>query len=382
MVNKKGLKKYNILHLRKNYERNLPMFINYVRGVDNNRFNHIVCYLGEENGLCNRLSELGYETIYLGFSNKSLRWFNPFALLKLINVIKSKDINLIHAHKHKSTVYAALSRLFFREVSVVSHVHGLSRTRNLKRKFSNLFLLKNVDKIIAVSDSVKNDILSNNVAIDYSKVVTIRNCINLNSIDSISISKKEARSKVGLSEDVFVYGTVGRLVETKGQKYLLYAFSKVLKKVSGLRLVIVGDGPLAKDLKKQVEELNIKDFVLFTGFREDVLEIIRGFDVFVLPSLAEGLSIALLEAMASGLPVIASNVGGIPEVFGSCNCGRLVPPRDVDELEKAMLDIASMDENHRRLLGEDGRRRVEKEFTIENMIEKLTEVYDSLLIKN
>lgn len=374
-------KRYNILHLRKSFERNLPIFISCVQGVDNNKYRHLVCYLGKENGT-NKILELGYETIYMGFDKKAIRWFNPLVALRLIKIIRENSIDLIHAHKHKPTIYAVIASLFCKNTSVISHIHGLSRTRNLRRKILNIFIYRFVDKIIAVSDSVKHDIITSNFSINDSKIVTIRNCIDLKAIDNSLTSKELARKKIGLPEDAIVFGTVGRLVETKGHRFLIEAFSKIINNLKNPKLVIVGDGPLYQDLKKQVEDLNIKEYVLFTGFREDVLQIIRGFDVFLLPSLAEGLSIALLEAMASCLPVIASNVGGIPEVFGDSQCGILVPPKDIESLRDAMLKMATLSEGERKKLGENGRARIKKEFTIEKMIMNLTNLYDSILFKS
>jgi len=209
--------------------------------------------------------------------------------------------------------------------------------------------------------------------------VTVKNCINLGTIDSISTGRRDARLKLGIPEDETVFGTVGRLVATKGQTYLIDAFQAVMKKIPNSRLVIIGDGSLSQKLQKQVEESGISSRVLFTGYRKDVLELLMGFDVFVLPSLAEGLSIALLEAMASRLPVIASDVGGIPEVFGNSYCGRLVPPKDVAALSAAMVEIGLLDNTQKKRLGEEGRKKIEEEFTADVMIRKIQEVYESVL---
>jgi len=374
--------KYRILHFRKEFERNLPVFINVVKGVDNAKFVHIICYLGKDCGLPDILADAGYEVLYLGFHKKSLKVFKPRVVFKLAEILKEKHIDIIHCQKHKPTVYGTLASLISGGIPVITHVHGLARTRSLKRRFLNWIILKSVRKVIAVSDSVRSDVIKSNWRVDPAKVVTVKNCINLATIDDIAAGRRDARIKLGIPEDETVFGTVGRLVTTKGQTYLIDAFSEVGKNVPGARLVIIGDGPLFKKLLKKVEKLEISSRVLFTGYRKDVLELIRGFDVFVLPSLAEGLSIALLEAMASRLPVIASNVGGIPEVFGGCHCGRLIPPRDIAALSSAMLEIGSLDQEHKKLLGESGRRRIEEAFTSGVMIKNMREIYESVLTGN
>lgn len=375
-------RKYRVLHLRKEFERNLPVFINVVKGVDNTGFSHIICYLGENRRLHNNLADLGYEVLYLGFRKKQLDFFNPLVVLKLSKVLKEKRIDMIHCHKHKPAVYGTLASIVSGRIPVIAHVHGLFRTRSLKRRVTNWMLLKFVKRIIAVSESVRRDVIESNWRIDPLKVVTVKNCIDLSTIDNIHVSKKEARLRLGLSEDEIVFGTVGRLAATKGQFYLLEAFTHVRTQLKSARLVVVGNGPLREKLENIARDSGVLPWVSFTGYRDDVFELLKGFDIFVLPSLAEGLSIALLEAMASRLPVIASNVGGIPEVFGGCQCGSLVPARDASALASAMIEIGSADSAMKNKLGEHGRQRIEEEFTTDVMIKKLTDIYESVLKGN
>ena len=370
---------YRILHLRKEFERNLPIFIDVVRGVDNARFSHVICFLGENHGAQNIIADLGYEVLHLGFRKKQLDHFNPAVVLQLAEILREKQIDILHCHKHKPTVYGTLASIIAGRIPVISHVHGLSRTRSLTRRVANWAILKSVQRIIAVSESVRRDVMKTNWQIDPSKVVTVKNCIDLQMIDNIKVSRKEARLRLGLPEDAIVFGTVGRLALTKGQSYLIEAFARVREYLPGSRLVIMGQGPLLQELQKRAKDLGVLPLILFTGYRNDVFELLKGFDIFVLPSLAEGLSIALLEAMAMRLPVIASHVGGIPEVFGDCKCGRLVQPKDSLALAASMVEIGSADREVKEQLGEQGRRRVEEEFTTDVMIRQLTEIYESVL---
>jgi glycosyltransferase involved in cell wall biosynthesis len=371
-----------ILHLRKEFERNLPIFVDVVRGVDNARFSHVICYLGENRGLQNIIAELGYEVLHLGFRKKQLEHFNPAVVLQLADILREKRIDILHCHKHKPTVYGALASILAGRIPVISHVHGLSRTRSLSRRAANWAILRSVHRIIAVSESVRRDVIQTNWQIDPSKVVTVKNCIDLQMIDHIKVGRQDARLRLGLSEDEIVYGTVGRLALTKGQSYLIEAFAKVREYLPASRLVILGQGPLLQALEKTAKDLGVLPWILFAGYRNDVFELLKGFDVFVLPSLAEGLSIALLEAMAMRLPVIASHVGGIPEVFGECRCGKLVQPKDASALAAAMLEIGSAEGNLKKQMGEEGRQRVVEEFTTDVMIRKLTGIYESVLRDN
>jgi glycosyltransferase involved in cell wall biosynthesis len=369
------VRKISILHLAKKYAGNRPLRNIMILGTDPERYKVKVCYLSGKPDGKNLLDRHGL-SIYLDVDNPGKHKIRTTIMLR--NCLKTERPDILHCHRHAASVFGILSKLT-RKTKIIAHVHGLGRTRSFKRRFTNWLLLRHVDKIITVSDSVRLDVINTNWNMDPAKVVTVRNSVDLEMIDKVKISKMDARLKLGIAEDEVVFGTVGRLVPTKGQSYLIDAFYEVQRKISNSRLVIIGDGPLFKKLNKRAEELNISSRVLFTGFREDVLELIRGLDVFVLPSLAEGLSIALLEAMASKLPVIASDVGGIPEVFVSSHCGRLVPPKDVSALSSAMIDIGSLTHEQKTLLGDSGRKRIEKEFTSHVMIRNLHAVYESML---
>jgi len=372
------MRKIKILHLAKRYDGNQSLRNAMILGIDQKKYEAKVCFLAGKPDGKNILDRHGL-SVYLDINNLSSHKIKTAATLR--NLLNAERPDILHCHRHAATVFGVLAGLT-EKIRIISHVHGLDRTRSLKRRFTNWLILKHVDKIITVSDSVRHDVINTNWNMEPSKVVTVKNCLELKIIDNIKISKTDARLKLGIPEDDVVFGTVGRLVPTKGQSYLIDAFSRVQKKIPNSRLVIMGDGLLCKKLTEQAEELEISPRILFTGYREDVLELIRGLDVFVLPSLAEGLSIALLEAMASRLPVIASNVGGIPEVFGNSRCGRLVTSRDVDSLFAAMLEIGNLAGDKKKTLGEEGRNRIEKEFTSDVMLKHIEEVYESILNKS
>jgi len=372
-------KRYNILHLLKGFTRDVPLFLNSIRGTDSEKFNHIICYIHENCGLHNTLSDLGYEVIYLGFRKSSTKHINPYVAVKLARILKEKNIDIIHCQKHKPTVYGAIASMAKKDISVVSHVHGMDRTRTIFRKITNSLLASRVSKFIGVSDAVSKDIIRSNWFIKPSKVVTIRNGIDFKTIDKVSVSREEVRARLGLSRDDIVFGTVGRLAKTKGHIYLIDAFANVIKKAPKSKLIIIGDGHLHNELKEEVEKLRISSHVTFLGFRDNVFELLRAFDIFVMPSIAEGLALALLEAMASRLPTIASAVGGIPEVFGNEEIGRLIPSKNIAALENAMLEICTLDKSQKRILGENARKRIEDEFSIDFMCRNLFELYESLI---
>lgn len=179
-----------------------------------------------------------------------------------------------------------------------------------------------------------------------------------------------------------VIGTVGRMQGEKDPLNLLRAFLRLVDATPGgrerLRLVFIGDGPLRGEAQRLAGESGCEDIVWFAGVRDDVAALLRGLDVFVLPSLAEGISNTILEAMASGLPVVATRVGGNPELVDDGRSGTLVPAGDPEALAEAIRAYVE-DPELRRGHGRAGRLKVEQEFSMERMVQRYLAVYDEVL---
>jgi sugar transferase (PEP-CTERM/EpsH1 system associated) len=184
---------------------------------------------------------------------------------------------------------------------------------------------------------------------------------------------------------LFVIGTVGRMQDVKDQLTLARAFLKLMRAMPDgdrrLRLVMVGDGPLREKVRALLDEAGVGEHVWLPGNRDDVASIMRSFDLFVLPSLAEGISNTVLEAMASGLPVLATDVGGNPELIQSGVTGTLVPRGDPESMARAIRVYAESIELC-RLHGIEARRTIERKFGMEAMVNAYMTVYDSLLARN
>ncbi|MBI5598229.1 MAG: glycosyltransferase [Deltaproteobacteria bacterium] len=359
-----------VLVLAGKYRGDYPLLNGMVLGLDQDAYEAKVCYLKGRPDGGNSLDGLG-RAVYLedgGTPGKSL-----------VRLLKKERPRILHCHRHGPTVYGVVAGAIAGVGHVISHVHGLGRTRNFKRRLANFFILKRVDRILTVSNTVREDVLKTNWGLPPSKVITVLNGIDAEGIAFGPAARERARLKMGVGSKEFVLGTVGRMTETKGQRHLLSAFAEVAGKIPGLRLVVAGEGPDAGSLKELAEGLGISGKVAFLGFRSDVRELLSGLDVFVFPSLAEGLPLALLEAMAAGLPVVASSVGGIPEVFGGCDMGRLVPAKDPQALAVAIMEIYSLGEEGRNRMGQAAKGRVFEAFTHKTMCRSLTDVYRSVL---
>ena len=175
-----------------------------------------------------------------------------------------------------------------------------------------------------------------------------------------------------------IIGTVGHLAGHKGHRYLLEAAALLVREEPQLGVVIAGDGALRAELEAQTAALGLTTQVRFTGFRRDILALMRSFDIFVFPSYLEGLGTAILDAMALGKPVVATRAGGIPEAVQDGTTGLLVPPRDPRALADAIRYLLSHPAQA-QALGEAGRRRVEQYFTVERMACQTLQVYKRIL---
>jgi len=204
--------------------------------------------------------------------------------------------------------------------------------------------------------------------------VTIRNGIDTKLYRTDDAARRSVRKELGIDEDQPLIGAVGNLYPVKGHTYLLKAMAIVKEKYPHAMLVIAGRGEILDQLREEASGLGIKEKVVFLGFSEKIPAFLQGLDIFALPSLSEGLPLSVLEAMAAGKPVIATNVGGISEVLNDGYAELLVPPRNPDVLAEKILLLLRNPELANRLR-ELGRMKVEKEFSLNSMMEKYQELY-------
>jgi glycosyltransferase involved in cell wall biosynthesis len=190
------------------------------------------------------------------------------------------------------------------------------------------------------------------------------------------VQAAEKRRELGLPLDKKIVCTVGRLMPVKGLNHLLHAAQRLAAVRDDIAFAVVGDGPLKGELLKMVTELGIERQVFFIGFRRDVREILGSADAFVLTSLHEGIPMSLLEAMSIGLPVVATRVGGIPEVVEDGSSGFLVPPGDEESIAAAI--VTALSESGREI-SVSGRERIKQKFSLTVMAARTDRIYRGLL---
>jgi glycosyltransferase involved in cell wall biosynthesis len=288
--------------------------------------------------------------------------------------IKKNKIDIIHCHGYKSNFYGLLASKG-QVPSVTTNHNWLTEHWKLKIYcILDSLWIRFFDGIVAVSNEVKKDMLR--YKIPGEKIRVIDNGISLERFEKWTETRK-MKTQLGFEEKTMVIGTIGSLVIEKGHIYLLEAARQILDGVKDLKFIIIGDGPLRKALEEKSEELGIKKDVIFMGHRGDIPEILTAMDIFVLPSIKEGLPVALLEAMAAKRPVIATRVGAIPKVIENKDIGILVEPKDINELRDAIMNLIS-DPGRRDLLAREGFGRVCTDFSSDEMCKHYLKLYKEI----
>lgn len=293
-------------------------------------------------------------------------------ILRLARHLRRERYDIVHMHLvHSSLAGLAASRLARSPVTVVTRHYaeeGYAGKGKLLRTMDALAARAST-QVVAVSEAVRDHLLSTGVPAQ--RITVIYNGIDLRGIDASA--SVEERS----TPDEIHFGAVGSLTVRKGHRSLLRAFAMVPRSLRA-RLTIIGEGPQREPLRSLIEELGIDDRVKLAGYREDVWALLRKLDVYVQPSLHESFGIAILEALASRLPVIATRTGGIPEIIADGSSGILVPPDDAQALAAAMVRIAE-DPALRKKLAAGGRARVESEFNIDQTAREYEALYRNII---
>jgi len=291
--------------------------------------------------------------------------------------------HIVHSHRYKEHILGALAGKLSHNPVTVQTYHGLEENlpgwAGLKMSLYNGINVAvgkaTADGIVGVSSEITNILQGRYPSAD---VRCIRNGIDLARVVP-TLERSAMRAQLGIAPDTFVVGTVGRLMPIKGFEYLIKAFAQFRRQrgPQESKLVILGDGPLRAALGHCAESHGLSRDVEFLGMRTDVYNLMRVFDVFALPSLHEGVPMALLEAMALGVPIVASRVGGIPEILEDSREAVLVPAKDPEALARGIGVVAGSSELRAELI-RAARARVETQFSIQSSAAKMREMYCSL----
>jgi glycosyltransferase involved in cell wall biosynthesis len=332
------------------------------------RIESVVCCLDEPGAWAAELTAMGVPVIALGRTPG----FHPSLAVRLAHVIKEHDIDVVHCHHYSPYVYGLLASVMRPHVKLVFTEHGRlsDAAPSRKRRLVNPLLSRWPGKVCAVSADLRNHMVAEGFP-------SRRVGVTYNGIDPGQRpnpgQRESARAALGLPNDAFIVGTVGRLDPVKNLPSLLQTHAFLVTSHPQVRTVIVGEGSERQALERQAADLGITRSITFAGYRADVRFLMAAFDVYLNCSTYEGVSLTILEAMASALPVIATRVGGNPEVVIDQETGLLV--REQPRLLADAIGSLIHDERRRHAMGDAGRFRVKRHFSLARMVEEYADVY-------
>ena len=345
-----------------------------VTGLDPARYDPRVLCLTQGGAVADELTGRGISVTTLGLGN----YHHPSQLLALYRWLRGEKIQILHTHGYFAGVFARLAGLLAGIPQMISHVHSTYFDFRAKHLFMERLLSYRTDRIICVSKAVQDWVVEGE-GIRKGKTIVIYNGTAPFLVAPPSgLITVGGRKALGIPEHDIVFTVVASLTPNKGHRVLLDSFAALLEEHPNATLLVVGEGPLRQELGDRTRQGKIDHKVLFAGLQTDISDLLRISDVGLLPSQSrEGLGMALIEAMAAGLPVIGTNLGGIPEVIADGENGILVPLARADLLADAMKRLAT-DREARLRMGRRSRQIYEANFTLDGMICHIEALYASL----
>ncbi len=366
-----GIIKINVLRVVSNLgtggvQRRLVSLIPY---INKEKFNISVCSF-KDGPLKKILTEAGYKVFIVPRKFK----FDPICIIRLIHIMKSEKIQIVHTHTHKPNTTARIAAILAGIPIIIANEHNVDEWKNAFQKLIDRFLSRSTDRIIVVSKGVQK--FCQSTGIPSCKFHLIYNGIELDKFNNKKLRDKK-RKELGIDENTCVIGTVGRIHPQKGHEFLIDVVEKLLTEHESLLFLIIGEGYLKEELILKVKSLNLSENFRFLGEREDIPQLLSCMDIFVLPSLREGFPNTILEAMASSLPVVATDVGGVRELIIQDETGFIVPPANLTALYEGLSKLIQ-DKDLRYKMGNAGYERV-KEFSIDKMAKETENLYQELI---
>ncbi len=354
--------------------------------LDPARYSPVVVCLSSGGVLAERLRTKGVRVEVVGFrgqrmtGSRALTWRAPSLLprfVRLVRLIRREAPDLVHGLLFSAYILGTFAARLAGVPVVVAGRRSLGYFKSGKPHYLLLERLANrmTDLVIANSEAVRQDVLRTE-RLPAEKVIVIHNGLDQ---EQFAVPRDgDLRRSLGLQNRAPIVGVVANFIHYKGHRYFLPAWAEVVKQFPAAAALLVGDGPLRAECEAQATALGLTQSVYFLGTRRDVPALLALMDVVVHPSLQEGFSNAILEAMAAGKPVVAANVGGNPEAVVHGETGLLVPPGDSAALADAMLSLLRRPEEAARF-GEAARRRVAQQFLLSATVPRYEAVYDRLV---
>jgi len=294
------------------------------------------------------------------------------------SILMENHFDLLHTHGYVADIIGIMTAKMLR-VRTISTCHGFIENDKKLSRYNALdrLVLRFCDTIIAVSADIQRSLTD--CGIKANRIKVIPNAVRTD-IDKSSLlnQRQEARQLFGFSEEDCVLGYVGRLSPEKGLTYLIESAALARNANCPVKMLIIGEGPEQGELRNTVKRRGLESHAVFAGFQTIIDGLLPAIDIFILPSLTEGTPMSLLEAMAYGIPAIASTVGQIPEIIDSGKSGILVRPEDAEQMKDAIVFLCNKP-SVRESIGKAGRKKVKRHFDIKNWTRKIENEYLNLI---
>jgi len=303
-------------------------------------------------------------------------WRSSFRLARFL---RREQVDLVHAHQYTPYFYSNLARFFYRRPAILFTEHGrhFPDYPRRKRMAVNRLFLKSCDRVIGVGEAVREALISNE-GICPERIKVIYNGVDLAPFQDGTQEREVVRRELGLEAGSLVILQVARLDYLKDHGTAIRTIDRVLQKCPRARLVLVGDGPEEPQIRELVRQRGLEPHVQFLGLRTDVARLLEAADIFLLTSISEGIPLTLIEAMAAGVPIVATRVGGIGEVVADGSTGLLAPSGDDSSLAQQILRL-SENAALRQALGAEGRKRAWALFSEKKMHASYQQLYQEML---
>jgi sugar transferase (PEP-CTERM/EpsH1 system associated) len=350
--------------------------VNLIQGMDEHRFEHIVCTIRGFGANADRLPHDRVQLVSLAETHPRSRIQTP----ALVRAIRRFAPDVVHS-RNWSAIEAVAAARVTRVRGVVHSEHGLETSaaahEPTRRTWLRRAAYEIADRVLAVSFQLRR-LHATRTGFPEDRITVIHNGVDHRRFSADEERRRIIRAELGINSCEFCVGSVANLLPVKDHMTLLAGFGKAIEQGGTWRLLLVGEGPERARLTAFIDiHPALKDRVTFLGSSSRVPDLLRAMDVFVLPSVSEGICNALLEAMSTGLPVIATNVGGNPEVVVDRECGLLFPVGDVTSLASNLVALR-LDADVRRRLGQGALQRMRAEFSLDSMIRAYEGLYASL----
>jgi len=345
-----------------------------VTKLDRQRFQPFVISMMDKGEIGEKILQAGI-AVYELKMKKGLP--SPVGVLRLIRILRRERPCVLHCHMYHANLLGAVIGALLKIPVRIATVHSISLGGKVRRILAGLTSCW-MDAYTVISGRVAQKVLENRIA-PPSKIRVIPNGVDTEVFSPSMEIRKQMREQFGIPEEKFIWFTAGRIVEAKNYPGLLSAFRQVVGTHPHSWLMIAGDGPLSGSLRKYAQSLEITGHVKFLGIRRDIPSLMKMADGFVMASSWEGLPMAVLEAGASCLPVVSTNVGGIPEVVNHGKTGLLADANDMEALSQAMAKVMDMPEDERRKIGQNARAYIVEQYGIKGMVKRWESLYRELI---